>query len=168
MIEKEYFKWLMSLIDRNIYYDQLNIEHALYDRPFHYSIDMDSNRGAAGMNLRREFFDDVYEGSEDGWDFLNVTCSTLEVLISLAINADTDIIGGEKTPGEWFDEFIENLGLRNNMSKRAMTAIIERWLDREFNYDGDGSPFPLNNPDKDQREVEIWGQMLTYLNENYI
>lgn len=167
MLKDYYFNWLMGLIDHDKLED-LTIEHVLYDRPFHYSIDMDSNRGAAGLGLRRDFIEDVYDGDEDPSDFLDVTCSTLEVLISLAINADTDIIGGEKTPGEWFDEFISNLGLGDGMSRRAITAIIERWLDREFKYDGYGSPFPLNNPDEDQREVEIWGQMLAYLNENYI
>ena len=40
-------------------------------------------------------------------------------------------------------------------------------LAREYSDNGHGGLFPLKNPKKDQRKVEIWYQMTEYINENY-
>jgi hypothetical protein len=45
---------------------------------------------------------------------------------------------------------------------------IDRFLSRKYDYNGVGGIFPLRKgASEDQRNVEIWYQMQSYLMENY-
>lgn len=136
-------------------------------------VERDENREADGVELRDDYnipddFDDCLVD-----DFLERPCSVLEMMIALAIKVDDEFIGdpAEEHPEEFFMEMIKNLGLdkfRGNRYKESdVIRIIDRWLNREFDRDGTGSPFPVKESKRDQRELEIWDQMNAYLRENY-
>jgi hypothetical protein len=48
---------------------------------------------------------------------------------------------------------------------RKVHHILERLIWRQYREDGLGGFFPLNWPDKDQTQVEIWYQMQKYVTE---
>ena len=45
--------------------------------------------------------------------------------------------------------------------------IIDTFLDRDYEANGDGGLFPLLAPQEDQTEVELWYQLSAYYMENY-
>ena len=65
---------------------------------------------------------------------------------------------------------MKNLGLNHCSDKRRLTYeevndVLDRVIWRTYRWDGHGGLFPLNEPEKDQREVEIWYQLSAYLLE---
>lgn len=176
----DYFCYLceMVCIDGR-YTDQAYwvLAKTLWDTDFTWSLDMDADRAANGMALRKRYYE---EGGTDGYDG---PCTVLEVLVALAdrMAAIFDELDGEcKTP-MFFWEMIENLELENYSDMafedyparvhgffNRMDRRIERWLDRRFEPDGRGSPFPLRRPRQDQREVDLWYQANAYMTENYL
>jgi hypothetical protein len=84
------------------------------------------------------------------------------------LSFETDI-----DPTIWFWELLNNLGLseyanldRIRSSIKEINSILSTLNKREYEEDGYGGLFPLRNPGKDQRKVEIWYQMSAYLLEN--
>lgn len=144
----------------------------LHAIPFTWTLDRDDNREADGIELRDGYsIPSEYSKYED--EFRDHWCSVLEMLIALAIRVDDDLIGdpAEEHPEEFFMVMIRNLGLDiykgNRYSKEDVIKIVDRWLWREFDRSGRGSPFPLKYVRTDQRKVEIWDQMSSYVSENY-
>lgn len=141
----------------------------LHNTPFTYILDRDVNRASDGIALREEFYrekdDDIgiYDHRDD--------CSVLEMLVALACRIDDEYIGDPSLsrPDLIFWEMVCNLGLDvyddRHFDSTDVEYIIDRWLDRDFLPDGAGSIFPISNPRKDQREIEIWSQMNEYLTE---
>lgn len=175
-IEKRYFEWLVNFVchDRfakNISYRKLL--DLLHDTMFTWSISKDSNRAADGSKLRRRFaslyYDNVTDATED-LEYLLGPCSILEMLIALAIRCETDIMHdpsiGDRT-GQWFWKMINNLGLGDMMDDRFDEEYafgnITLFLDRSYEPDGRGGLFTVRNCEHDLRKVEIWVQLLWYL-----
>jgi hypothetical protein len=50
---------------------------------------------------------------------------------------------------------------------KNVNQILTNLVERTYQKNGKGGLFPLKQPAKDQRRVEIWYQMAAYLNENY-
>ena len=75
----------------------------------------------------------------------------------------------------WFWLFINNLKLQKYVNNEEDTTrkkkfnwiVLNKFAKREYQADGKGGLFPLNSPDSDQRNVEIWYQMMDYIGENY-
>ena len=161
-----YEDWLLDRVgfDRNGYNLLMN---ELHNSPFEWLIERDKSRETDGLFLRDEFFSDSHMRGEFHKD-----CGVLEMLISLAIRFDNEYGDpGDERPDIIFWEMIENLGLDRftdkRFNKKGIYKILGRWLKREFEYNGDGSIFPLKNPSRDQRDCEIWSQMNEYVRENY-
>lgn len=146
-----------------------NLMKLLHTTNFKWSVPFDENRAADGMTYRDEFFGScsLEEGS------FARPCSVLEMLVGLAIRIDNEFIGdpAEEKPDIIFWEMLENLGLEEYTNKHwdydAVCDILDEWLDREFDSDGEGSIFPIKDPFRDQTEIEIWSQMNDYIEENY-
>jgi hypothetical protein len=82
---------------------------------------------------------------------------------------------GDKTYAEYyFWKLIENLGLSKCTDDKWYTIngdffvedAVYRVNDRLIGADGSGGLFPLRQPSRDQRGVEIWYQMQAWLLEN--
>lgn len=166
----QYLIWRGGL-EKMIQYEKLfDILHHI---DFTWIIERDDNRAEAGICLR-DNYDIPYDFTEEEIDeFMNRRCSVLEMLLALAIKVDDDIIGdpAEEHPEKFFMEMIKNLGLDkfkgDRYSKYGVIKIVNNWLNRNFNRDGTGSPFPVKRNHKDQRRLEIWDQMNAYIIENY-
>ena len=167
--QQEYFLWLCGLVDIGATdHGRRELLWILFNEKFVYKIPKDDNRAADGLDLRERW--------RKGFHY-NAPCSVLEMLIALAYRMDFNIseVGEPEKPGKWFWEMIENLRLeeftgRKSIDKDVMfqnMSILDTWLQRTYHPNGRGGLFPLRNPQKDQRKVEIWYQMMFYIMENY-
>ncbi len=66
---------------------------------------------------------------------------------------------------------IKNLGLLEmtnfEFEPDICVLILRDWLERKFDRDGCGSPFPVKHGRGDQRKVEIWLQLQQFVMENF-
>ena len=176
-IERDYFDWLYNIIDDSDYRYEYLINH-IYDKNFDEStaclVGKDSNRIEDALRLREDFIVEQLSREDESLvaAFKLRPVSLLEILISLAYRME-DVMEIDRFP-MWFWEMLSNLGMEefdndnfNRFSIRKINQIINKFLNRRYDYDGNGGLFPLKDPPKDQREEEIWYQMSAYLIENY-
>lgn len=170
----EYFNWLYDLICSNrrvgrISYRKLLIH--LHNIDFRYVISKDKNRARDGADMRYRFALARYYDTEPDYilDLLEGPCSVFEMMVALAIRCeetmdDPDI--GDRT-GQWFWSMIVSLGLGSMLDSRfdarVVDDIIDRFLDRDYEPDGVGGLFTIENCHRDLRDVEIWNQMWWYI-----
>lgn len=162
----EYKNWLIYKVNfTKKGYDLLLNE--LHNSPFEAILDRDTNRIEDGEALRSSFF---YEQRLNG-DFMDQEIGVLEVLVALAIRIDDEYLGNPVTPHPEiiFWEMICNLGLNkcdnSHFNRDYIYEKLAIWINREFDFYGNGSIFPLRACNFDQKSVEIWSQMKAYLNE---
>lgn len=165
-LEELYFQWLIQPLDKK--WDEtfdINLLKTMFRTRFEHFVPNDVNRALDGIELRQEFlYKRPVRSSKweiDGW--LAEDCSILEMLLALADRCEyrTGIL---KT--EWFSTFLRNLGLADHYSPSKTRRVLQRLNKRTYSRDGLGGLFPLENPLEDQREVEIWYQMMAYIIEN--
>lgn len=168
-----YFTWLYDTVCRDRFAPGVGYKQLLkylHDTEFTYIIPLDENRAKNGINLRYRF--ESMMGIEGAEILLDGPCSVLEMMVALAIKCEEDYMNnallGDRT-GTWFWEMIVNLGLGGmsdiNFDRGKARVIINRFLNREYEPNGRGGLFTVKNCDVDLRGVEIWYQMLWYLNE---
>lgn len=170
-----YFRWLLAGLDivpgrsDHLFEDYGVVLRQLFDTPFKVVIEKDINRLYDAILLRDEYYtetgEDLFE-NPDG-------CSLLEILIGLSKRISEEIVGDEDNQNlkkHWFWTWLYNLGLMDfryaKSYEKGVTARLSVWLNRDFEPDGYGSPFPLNEPPDDQRGDEMWKQAMLYLSEN--
>lgn len=176
-LENDYFDWLYNIVDDSDYKYENLVNHIFgidFDEKTTILIDKDHNRIADAYELREDFIKEQLSREDEDiiCIFRDRPCSVLEVLIALAYRME-DVMVINRFP-IWFWEMLSNLGLESydddNFTRndiRNVDRIINRWLDHNYEYNGEGGLFPLNDPPKDQRTEEIWYQMSAYLVENY-
>jgi hypothetical protein len=54
---------------------------------------------------------------------------------------------------------------RDGVDEAHVTETLDRVIYRNYESNGHGGFFPLEDPDEDQRRVELWYQLNAYLNE---
>lgn len=171
-----YFEWLCFLVNADMErYSELLFQ--LHDTDFVWCLELDESRANDGLELRKEY----YEMTGDDWVMLmEKPCSVLEMLVALARRMD-DMLMDDNTASRvpvWFWEMVKNLGLKkyknvvmlvgNDDDLYGIQTILHMWMTREFEFDGVGSVFPLQNPASDQRDATIVRQLNAYVLENYI
>ena len=145
----------------------------------------DEIRATDAMQLRRKYAEDVGRKANKSlhdidriWKSIHGKCSTLEVILSMCGRLDEMV--NEDEPGTMVGMFFRilarNLGFdfcaEKELSKEDISAIVCRFLKREYNEDGSGGGlFPiqewsLEKGSKDQRQVSIWYQMNAWLAEH--
>lgn len=166
----DYYIWLLDRVNVTLSEKQAYsfLFNTLFKREFKWSIETDENRASDGEELRRQYEDetgnltDDYEG-----------CNMLEMLVALSIRCENDIMGlpDEDNTSHWFWEMLKNLGLDIYSNSRwdpvRVNSILDKLIFRKYKSDGSGGLFPLRNAKTDQRNVEIWYQMGSWLCENY-
>lgn len=169
----EYFDWMCQLVSDKQYIGDRSYSKLLsklHNIPFTYTIDMDGNRAADGIDLRYRF---GYERNYEDYiiaSFLDdKPCSVLEMIVALALRCETimeDPDYGDRT-GEWFWGMIESLGLESmddtSFNRDYVDDVIDIFLSRDYRRDGRGGLFTIKHPKRDLRTVEIWYQMNWYL-----
>lgn len=175
-IINEYFEWLLDAVygDRytthNSYRELLTYLHKV---DFVCAHRRDQDRASDGIDLRRRF--SLEYDFNDIPSCLYGPCSVLEMMIALAIRCEETIMGdveyGDRT-GQWFWRMLTSLGLDHMTDSRFdlddAEFIIDRFLNREYEPDGRGGLFSISDCPVDLRNIEIWIQMLWYLDEYYV
>lgn len=171
VLKQIYFDWMCNIICDKKYlnWDSYHtLLDYLYNRDFYYIVDMDSNREAAGIDLRYRF---AYETNREYTmvaSYLdNKPCSILEMITALIIRCE-EMIGYQN--GQWFCDMIHSLGLESmtddNFDIAYVDEVIDRFLNRQYSRNGKGGLFTVTTHGQDLRQVEIWCQMCWYLGEN--
>ena len=167
----DYFDWMYNLVCRNRYSKNISFKKVfsyLNDTKFTYSIRMDLNRAKDGTELRRRYANEFKIANI--YDRICGPCSVLEMMIALAIRCEETIMDdenfGDRTD-QWFWEMMKNLGLGHmdddEFDEEYVSDVIARFLNLDYEPDGRGGLFFVRNCDIDLRDVEIWIQMLWYL-----
>ena len=173
----EYFEWLTYLV--NIDKEHTELAMILHSIKFYSIVHNDENRIEDGKLLRKIFADETLFSDYSCLD--EPSCSVLEMLIALAIRMEAileDPREGDRTV-LWFWEMLDNLDLSkytnyiikygSGNSRAEIKEIVHTLIERKYSRSGEGGLFPLKNPPKkDQRKVELWYQLSSYLLENYI
>ncbi|MFI5344390.1 MAG: hypothetical protein ACHQUC_09245 [Chlamydiales bacterium] len=174
-IEKAYLDWLCAMIKyKQVNQDYLGLALELHNKEFYSILPNDDNRAIDGMKLRECFADERDIDFEDT-DYLTGPCSMLEMMIALSQRMDfvlSDSGSGDRT-AKWFWVLIRNLRLniysRNDLraktKRRLNDLILKKLVDRQYEPTGKGGLFPLKNPVEDQRRIEIWYQMMRFIDE---
>lgn len=162
----DYYMWLLDRVGgRGAYKNYQKLLFLLFSTTYEYVFDMDSNRAAAGMNLRSIFaleaglyLEDTHEGP----------CTVLEMIEALA---DTLAFDANESTMKWFWELLDNLGIASqdddHFDENYISSVLSRWMKHEYEPDGTGSLFPLLHPFADCRNMETWDQMNAYVVERY-
>ena len=168
-LEDMYFSWLITKV--------MNVDHnrtpttsydtllkTLHNTEFAWTLPGDDNRSADGKELRTEFLIASDAADDPDWRTL-FPASVLEMLIAFSRRCEfnSDILARE-----WFWIMIDNLNLKeandaSRISPYEIEEVLEPFMWRQYAPDGDGGLFPLENPTRDQRDLEIWQQFCDYL-----
>ena len=171
-LEELYFKWLYSQVAslrlKNPARTHWSLALDLHKKEFLWSVPNDDNRLEDGRDLRHEFVElHEIENPDPAW--LDLGCSMLEMLIALSRRISFD---AEGDPRDWFWHMLENVDIAkyndkvyNDNAQRDIDQALEIIIYRRYAASGRGGLFPLRNPVRDQREVELWYQASAYLIE---
>lgn len=180
-IRQAYFEYLYWMLCENkdvgfITYRQL-FEH-LHKAVFTYSVPKDGNRASDGVELRRRFYFDqdvqIYSLAECE-EYLTGECSMLEMLAALALRCEETIMSdpayGNRTK-TWFWNMLMTMGIGSmpddKFNETKFNHVMYRVINREYRHDGTGGLFKIPNAPEDLRQVEIWTQMLWYLDYRFM
>lgn len=137
----------------------------LYTTEFIWFIPNDDNRAEDGRALRWEFIE--YLGIASDYTWMELGCSFLEMLIGVARRLEFEA-GGDTE--RWFWHLIETLDIsytdRERYPKQKVQRVLDQVIWRTYDADGHGGLFPLKYFYGDQREVEIWYQLSTWVLQN--
>ena len=166
-----YFEWMYKMVCEDDSHRRL-LNH-LHNISFRYSLPMDGNRAADGVDLRYRFaYDQGLPQSLIVSTIDDKPCSVLEMLIALSLRCEEQIMHdeslGDRT-GVWFWLMLENLypGIEQQTDRdfraRTVDEVVNRFMDREYTRDGKGNLFYIPGCREDLRNVEIWCQLNWYL-----
>lgn len=174
-LNQEYFNWMCQLVcdkrwrNKGLSYQMLLSQ--LHSIDFQYTLPMDENRAEDGIDLRYRFgYEKEYEGSMIACYLDNRPCSVLEMLIALAFRCEEHIMSDPEVGnrmGQWFWSMIVSLGLSHMTDQffdpENVNNVIFRFMEHQYDRNGNGGLFTINDCKYDLRTVEIWWQMNWYL-----
>lgn len=170
-LSNEYFEWMYNIACGDRYSKETSFRKLLmhlHDVEFIYYIFRDENRAQEGIDLRYRF--GLVSGHDDACDVLNEPCSVLEMILALAIRCEENFMDdptiGDRT-AQWFWGMVVNMGLGGmtdeRYDRRFVDDIVTRFLERDYEPNGKGGLFTIDNCKYDLREVEIWYQFNWYI-----
>lgn len=166
-IDEEFFEWMYQFVSGKNYRKLL---WSLYEEEFFATMPMDDNRMQDGIELRYKFGYEVnIPKSVINRKFDMNNCSVLELMIALAIRMEETILGdpdyGDRTT-MWFWMMIKSLGLYDMTDDRIeyehVKHTIGRFINRDFEPNGEGGLFTVKNTRRDLRDIDIWYQMCLF------
>lgn len=175
---KRYFDWMCQLVCDSKYSKKLSYKkllRRLNEIDFTYILPMDGNRAEDGVNLRYRFgYECEYDDQIIATYLDDRPCSVLEMMVALALRCEESIMDnpdmGDRM-GQWFWTMIVNLGLGSMYDSKFdvdyIDDVVLRFLNREYDPNGEGGLFTVENAYRDMRTVEIWYQLCWYLDEVY-
>lgn len=172
LLDELYYTWLYSQICslrlKNPARTYHKLFRLLFTHEFVWFVPNDDNRVEDGRDLRYECLEENgYDPDDVDQDWLKMGCSCLELLIGLSRRLAFETSGD---PGEWFWEMLENLELSKYSDKlflpdKQIRDVLDQVIWRTYRWNGDGGLFPLQKASSDQRDVELWYQLMSYIEE---
>ena len=177
-----YFDWLRdesfsSRVNRREYEGGLRV---LHDIPFYWTLWSDENRAGDALAFRQyEFLKQQpdLESLDQRWleAWAMATPSVLEVLMGIARRWS---IHFEGSIPYYFGHLWRNMEFDRHPGRHltgdsldSIRIKVDNWMSRQFESNGHGSPFPVNNQVVfdilDMRKIDIWGQMNAYSAEHF-
>ena len=171
-IQEAYWDWLVKKTGQPGYGREKQLQ-VLDNIVFVPHISGDENRAWYGKHLREIWYEeykwcDYIEDSEESYQkFIEYDCTVLEMLLALAeaMEEQADDTAPYSKIG-WFWVMVDNLGIRRQTPLKTVRQRVKDFVNRNYTRYGVGSIFPLQQITEDQRNVEIWYQMMTYLTQN--
>lgn len=171
-----YFEWMCGLVCVGYRRDGRSYKrllHRLNEIDFRFSIAMDANREADGLDMRYRFGNEKHVRDYIVNRYLDDhPCSVLEMMVALANRCEETIMDdpeyGDRRD-QWFWGMIENLGLMGMddsvYDEMYVDEKIYAFMNHEYSRNGKGGLFYVHRPYNDMRRVEIWTQLNWYLDE---
>jgi len=179
-IRNDYFDWLLNFNIGGDSRKYISLCTILHQKIFRWFVHNDDNRCEDGIALRYEFINTLGldENHLEVKYFLAGNCTVLELLVALAKRINDymyDLNPNHDDTAKWFFEMLTNLRVikfkgtsLSGMDEVEIDDILENFMDRTYDYYGTGSLFPIEKrPKKDMSTVEIWYQLMEYLNQKY-
>ena len=169
----DYYNWICGIVCETKA-KQCNFSKLLsylHSVQFDYIIGRDGNRAEYGMDLRYRF---GYENKINQAAIADILddrpCSVLEMMVALSLRCEENIMNdidvGNRT-GYWFWNMIKSLGLyfmtNEFFDEVEADNIVNSFLNRRYFPNGKGGLFTIPHIEKDLRNIEIWYQMMWYL-----
>ena len=160
---EDYFEWLY---DRTFADDSyFKLADAMNQVQFTWSVDHDSNRAADGISMRRSYLFENGRARENySWD--PSECTFFEMFAALADKMGMLL---DKDPHETALHLLRNVALDlytdDRFRRFEVYQVLDYIMDREYDYDGGGGFFPLDEPSSDQRDSQLLYQMNQYIIE---
>jgi hypothetical protein len=173
-LEERYLTWLLDLVSdpaaRIKSRTHRRLLRQMHNTIFVAIVPHDENRIADGIDLRYEFLANCEDVQGDP-NWTRSPCTMLELLVVLSRQLAFEM---DESPVIWFWHLIEVLGLKHfndreydGHAAEEIEEILNRVIWRTYSSNGSGGLFPLRNPPRDQRKVELWYQLNAYLLENF-
>lgn len=168
-LDELYFTWLYTQVwdikRRDPAKTYWSLLRQLFKTEFVWIVPNDDNRVEDGRDLRHEFLaENGVTEVDPSW--MDLGCSFFEMLIGLSRRLAFE---AEGEPRGWFWHMLENSELADHTDKNydegVVTDIVAGIIWRTYHYNGAGGLFPLDHPERDQRDVELWYQFNAYLLE---
>jgi hypothetical protein len=173
-LDKLYFDWLYEQVavreydDRDLTY--WKVMRILFTKEFVWFVANDVNRGDDGIALRTRFLESQGISDVDP-HWMDEGCSMLELMVGLARRLEFDANRGKAH--YWFWVLMDNIGLIGYSDERRFTRrqvdriedILNDIIHRNYEPNGLGGFFPLEDMHFDQRKRELLYQMSDYLLE---
>lgn len=174
-LDEQYLEWLYGQVApvkaRTRTRTYWSLFNHLYGTIFVAIVPHDENRIADGKDLRYEFLAER-EDLQGDLEWMRSPCTMLELFIILARLLAFEM---DDAPMVWFWHLMDTLGMKQfndreynehpDHVEETVTHILDRVIWRNYRPDGRGGCFPLRDPDRDQRKVELWYQLNAYLLE---
>lgn len=177
-MKQEYDDWIISLATNwcSNFGKYGRLMEFLHSIPFYSTVQipLDENRGADGKDLRLRFVETTseYTYNHAYLYLMDYEATMLEVMVALTLKCEENIMRDDDLGDrsyEWFYGMLCSSGLDacddDHFDEDKAYEIVERILERKYSRNGKGGLFTLINPPKDLRRVEIWYQLLWYLDE---
>lgn len=176
-ITGQYFDWLHETVcgkwePRNLSFHRLLM--FLFQQDFVPSCEMDESRAEDGCDLRYRFAQErniPYAALNSAT--CGIPCSVLEMMVGLSLRIEEHIMADSEAGnrvGQWFWNMIVSLGMAAMDDARFHEGrarfIVDRFNQRAYQPNGAGGLFTLSYPKEDMRKLDIWYQLMAYLNEN--
>lgn len=171
-LDERYFDWLYYQVCsarlKNPKLTYRNLLYILYTKEFVWLVPNDDNRADDGKDLRYEYLSQ--EGvriNERDSHWLDLGCSMFELLIGISRRLEFET---EIRAKKWFWELLDNIELAHfsdalEFDREEVDEVLDRVIWRTYEYNGGGGLFPLIRPETDQRKVELWYQLSSYILE---
>lgn len=178
---QKYFDWLVRIVwtDSNPAGPKYHRFFAfLFNAPFIPAIPMDEPRVCDAIDLRYKWANEFRIGYDIVERYLyepSGKCSMLEMMVALSVRMEEHIMAdnelGDRT-GQWFWDMVLSLGFvnmdDNQFNEGIAWTIVDRFNRRDYDANGHGGLFSVNNPNIDMRTFDIWYQMQHWITEHYM